>query len=85
MHMSADRIRHNLKQVVDRTAAHWRESTDDDDLSMLALSGRQPVSSRHQRHVEEHVTDIRSWRGKGGKENAYRSHKSRASTDLDIA
>ena len=83
--MSADRIRQNLKQVVDRTTDHWRESTDDDDLSMVALGGRQPLAHRHQRHVEERVTDIHAWRGKGGKESDHRSRKSRASTDLDTA
>ena len=83
--MSADRIKHNLKQVVSKTTYHWRESIDDDDLSMLALGGRQPLSNRPQRHVDERVTDISTWRGKGGKEGDRRSRRPRASMDVDTA
>jgi uncharacterized protein YjbJ (UPF0337 family) len=83
MHMNADRIRHNLRQVVDRTKDQWGDSVDDDDLTMVALGGRRAVPNKHQRQVDERGSDVGAWRGKDGKESDRRSRRSRASHDLD--
>ena len=71
--MGADRIRHNLKQVVDKTMAQWGESAEG------VLSPH-----RHQRYVDERGSDAAPWHSKARKENGQRFRGVSASVDLDL-
>jgi len=71
--MNTDRIKTNLKHVVDRTTDEWDESLTDETDGEVG-GRRQRVSDRPHRHPDERES----------KDNDRRTRKARSSTDLDL-
>lgn len=81
--MDADRIKNNLKQVVDRTTDQWDESLTDETDGEVG-GRRQRASDRPQRHLDGRESDAGPWHSRESKANDRRTRKARSSTDLDL-